>query len=147
MKLKFRTASLNDSVFLYEVRNHVLTRAASHQSHLIAFDDHSSWLKKILTSDKNTLYIFELDEQPVGTVRYDFMNTNCGKLSWTVAPQMHNKGLGKEMVKIASMQFSGTLIAEIKEDNYGSKKIAAYIGMQLSYKINNIEYWTNKQLP
>lgn len=121
-------ATENDAHRLYAWRNDSLTRANSHDSRPVDLSAHLLWLARTLADPYRTLLIAELDGVAVGTVRLDRTNGAC-ELSWTVAPELRERGIGTRMVCLAAAQLTESIRAEIKKTNTASTKIASAAGM------------------
>lgn len=130
--LVLRVAEARDAGILLAWRNDPETRAASHTSSVITWEDHIRWFDKAL-SDKNCqIFIAEENDIPVGTARAVFdVKSACWELSWTVAPQARGRGIAKKMVALLDGKFPGPIRAEVKKGNVASVKIAESIGMKL----------------
>lgn len=133
--MKLRPATTDDARRLFDWRNDPLTRAMSNNTDPVAWDRHVEWLSKRLARDhphrgsqreNPHLYIFELDGEPVGTVRLD-----GDEISYTVAPEHRQKGVAKTMLTEAFRQF-GPKRAEIKPENVASIKAARAAGHEVA---------------
>src|SRR3990167_5701995 len=135
-----RSATEKDAIFLFKLRNDEKTEAASHNTGDISWSEHLVWLKNTFKNKNRKLYIAEEDFIPVGQIRTDF---SCGvyELSWTVEPELRNKGIGKRMVAELAKKISGKMRAEIKSDNISSIRIAEYIGMRKYCENNRVLYY------
>ncbi len=127
MEFIFRKATNADLERLLEWRNDPLTRQNSKNSEPVSRKTHEAWLRFSLENQDRRLFIAEVSGKPVGTVRLD-RSADEWELSWTVAPATRGKGLGKEMVKEATKLVSGGMIAQVKEGNVASLRIAEYAG-------------------
>ena len=141
MNKKLRVAQLKDALLLLEWRNDSNTRQFSHTTEIINKEDHINWLSNVITNTNRELYIYEENNIPLGTVRADLLENGEFELSWTVAPSARGKGVAKKMVEILSKRINGTIVAEIKESNIASSKIAEHIGMKLTHIQNGIKYY------
>lgn len=127
-----RRARIEDAQLLLSWRNDPETRLQSKSTEEISVEDHIQWLTKILKNSQIKLYIAEVNQIPVGTVRSNRDRDGTLELSWTVAPIHRGKGLGKIMV----MQFVQKLhprqkfIARIRKGNISSENIAKALGLQ-----------------
>lgn len=128
-ELRLRPAVLADAELLLAWRNDAQTRAASHHSEPIALDAHLQWLRRSLATPERTLLIAMLGEEPAGTVRIDREGA-VSHLSWTVAPAMRGRGLGRRMVALAVQGIAGPLRAEVRAGNTASMRIAEAAGMR-----------------
>lgn len=129
-KLQLREATMADSQTLYSWRNDEQTRLASINTQVISRQQHEAWLSNSLKSNKRKIYIACLNNLDVATVRYD-LEDNTYWLSWTVAPEYRQQGIGTQVVAALCQQITGTIMARVRSDNLGSCKIAEANGMKL----------------
>lgn len=131
MQIKLRKATIDDGERLLAWRNDVETRQNSLNTKTVSREEHFHWLEGVLTDPHRDLYIAEVDGVPAGTLRID-RDAPCGsELSWTISPEMRGKGVGKALLIEARRMLDGTLVAQIKEDNQASVKIAEAAGFIL----------------
>lgn len=142
--LQLRPATFEDAGTLLEWRNNPLTREASHNTALVSADKHGQWLTEILTNGNRKLYVAEIDDALVGTVRVDSDHLGC-EFSWTVAPTMRGYGVGQAMVAQLAKNIVGPIRAEIKAGNSASVRIAEAAGMVFEREHNGVlHYHRNK---
>jgi RimJ/RimL family protein N-acetyltransferase len=123
-----RVATLDDVQSLFLWRNHPTTRAASHSTAKIPFDEHLNWLKRSLANSNRRLLIAERAGVPVGSVRADFAD-GVWELSWIVAPDERGVGIGKAMVAAVAQSIVDPVRAEVRTGNLASVHIALHAGM------------------
>src|SRR5688500_1184597 len=111
-----RQASLADCELLYRWRNDAETRAASHTTAEIPFDEHRKWLVQVLGDPTKTPYIAEHNGSTVGTVRAE-LRDGVHELSWTVAPESRGRRFGAAMVAMMAASIDGPIRAEVKAGN------------------------------
>ena len=91
------------------------------------------WFSKKLDSQNTVLYIFELDEIPVGQVRFDICNGEA-EIDYSIAPVHRGKGLGKKVLELAIKKIKETkshsLKAVVKASNSASLKVFQHLGFQ-----------------
>lgn len=141
--LSLRTVSMADAQLLLAWRNDPVTRNASRNDNQVGLDGHEAWLTRMLASADHVLRIAEADGAPVGVVRAD-RNNDGWELSWTVAPQARGRGFGSRMLACFVQSLDGRLLAVIRKDNAGSKKIAAAAGLKHTGEADDPQYehWT-----
>ena len=110
---------MNDAERLFGWRNDPLTRANSHETVPITWDQHVSWLLKSLDDPTRAIFIAEVEGDPVGTVRID-RETGCCELTWMVSPEHRRQGNGRRMVQQAAQLVDGPIRARIKVGNISS---------------------------
>ena len=139
-KLHLRPATMDDSELLLVWRNDPVVRQASHDQSKIELHSHQIWLRESLENPDRMIFVAELDDVPVGTVRSDFQNGTY-ELSWTVAPEAREQGLGKQMVDMLASQIEGPIRAEVRIGNVASVRIAEHVGMTLQIIEDGILYF------
>jgi RimJ/RimL family protein N-acetyltransferase len=138
--LRLRHATIEDAEMLLEWRNDPATREASHNTRLVPMSVHLSWLEKSLKNPNRKLYIALQDENPIGTVRIDYIN-GMHELSWTVAPSARGSRAGKRMVSAVATTIRGSIFAQIKCGNVASIHIAEAAGMKLLWERDGIMHY------
>lgn len=141
--IALRAATMDDAQRLFNWRTDAETVAAAINTSAISWDEHVTWLKARLADERTKLLIAELDGSPVGTVRFD-TRSEYTELSWTVAPEVRGKGVGKAMVALAASQWQGPLICRIKQRNSGSQRIASRAGFSL-YVDGPLQVWRKER--
>jgi UDP-2,4-diacetamido-2,4,6-trideoxy-beta-L-altropyranose hydrolase len=142
--LKMKKADYND---LYNYYNWVNDRDViknSFTKKFILFDDHKKWfLNQLKFSKKNYLYIFYLNQLPIGQVRLNCSNKIC-KIDYSVDKDFRGRGFALQMIKkIIKMRFFNCkkIIAEVKKKNIPSIKIFKKLGFKHSSKKNKIIFY------
>lgn len=135
---------MDDSVFLFELRNEESTRMMSNDTNLVQWGDHLMWLTDKLSRSDFKLYVALDDEKnKIGQFRID----QDGVVGISLSDKYKNKGHGWQIIKIASEKviniFPKELIAEIKIENIASEKSfkkAGYLYKE-SFIRNGQEYY------
>lgn len=120
--MELRKATIEDAKLLFDWRNDPETRQVSRDTSELVWDSHIGWLTRRLQCEDHGLYIAEVDGIPVGTVRIDH-----DEISYTVAPEQRQKGVGEAMLVEAKRAF-GRKVAEVKRENVASMKVAERAG-------------------
>lgn len=139
-ELFLRKAQIEDSRKIFDLRNHPKVRACSHNTNKIDLDTHQDWFKKTLSDNSRQILIAQQGDNFVGMIRLDLVGKDY-LLSWSIFPDSQGLGLGKRMLNLASKTIDGNLMAEIKQNNIASIKIAESIGMKLTKKKNDVLYY------
>ena len=134
---------MDDARTLLRWRNDPHTRAASHQVGEVTLLEHVQWLERTLASPTCKLYIAEVDGQPVGTMRADITD-GVTSLSWTVAPEVRRRSVGRQMVSMLAASISGPIRAEVKASNVASQRIAEAAGMTVERSENGALHYVRK---
>ena len=137
-----RIANIDDWKMLLAWRNDPETRTNSLDDRAISDDEHKKWLQQVLQNPNRRIYIVMENNEPVGSVRADFEPTeHYHELSWTVAPEMRGKGIGKRMVKLLAETIPGKVYARVKKENISSARIAVFAGLQLINEEEGIVFY------
>ncbi len=134
---RLRPARLDDAGLLFAWRVDPGTRAASHRTGALQFDDHLSWLRRSLADPNRQILVAERDGLPVATVRAE-LSGGVWELSWTVAPEQRGRGVGRAVVATLARRIRDPIMAEIKVNNIASRRIAEHAGMRLVHEENGI---------
>lgn len=98
----FRDAQKSDSATLLNWRNEPSTRSASFSSALVSASEHDAWFSEKLSSNLTDLWVVELDDQPVGQVRFDFEPSNDeATISISLAPECRGKRWSTAIIETA----------------------------------------------
>jgi len=145
--LTLRPATMADARALFDWRNDVLTRAASHDTQVLTWSGHLSWLTQTLANPSRRLLIAEEHGRAVGTLRVDQDPDGLAVLSWTVAPDARGTGVATRMVKQIADVLAATqaLRAEIKQDNPASAKVAVAAGLHLSRREGEVLHFLRER--
>jgi len=120
-----RKAKFDDWKILLDWRNDPISRANSFDQNEITEETHKSWFSKSLKNPERSIYILEDKEKnALGTIRCDLNQDNTKTLSWNINPSNRGQGYGSLILKIFMESNEGNFIAEIKEGNIASIKIA-----------------------
>ncbi|GAB3479949.1 GNAT family N-acetyltransferase [Marinomonas epiphytica] len=131
MSVTIRSATLDDAQILLEWRNDLITRKASHSEDIVSFESHMVWLQASLADHlRRRIWVAEWQGKPIGTCRADKQN-ELWSLSWTLAPSARGQGLAIPMIQAVMDKTPGVLLAQVKEENLASQKVAQKLGFQL----------------
>jgi RimJ/RimL family protein N-acetyltransferase len=137
MRIALRPATPDDTERLLAWRNDPVTRANSRRQHVLSWAE----LSHVPPGVTRETYIGECDSQPVGAVLLDYANHTC-ELSWTVAPDARNRGIGGALVEAAlAITRTPELIAVIKTGNEASRRIAQRLGFTRDETRDDLETW------
>ncbi len=137
MKIVLRTADFNDCDMLFSNRNDELTRKNSLDTAPIDFKSHQEWLVRCLHDPQRALFIFEVENEAVGTSRLDRF-PEYTQMSWSVFPAYRKRGYGVLLVRETLKHAKGLVRAEVKSENTASKKIAEKAGFVLQEEKNGL---------
>lgn len=139
--MNLRLATINDAELLLNWRNDELTRANSFNDKVISIEDHLEWFHKSLASHIREIYIAEINNIPIGTIRVDINDDNSKELSWIIAPSQRGYGYGTKILNTFVSTYPSVYIAQIKEKNTPSIKMVTSCGFTLlSDKSNTLRF-------
>ncbi len=123
--IKLRKASMDDGLFLFNVRNDPVSRANSMCSEELVFNEHVKWLEKKLDSENCTIFIAEYKNYKVGMIRVD-ISDEIGEISFAVHPEFRGMGLGTALIENFLSYFDvgniSVFVGIVKKDNKFSEK-------------------------
>lgn len=134
-----RQAGPEDSVNLYQWRNHPSIRVVSNNSAVIAWEDHCRWFDAVLRDAQRKLLIGMQEDLPIGVVRFDIQEDQA-EVSIYMIPDAHASGRGGELLASAeqwlAMHCPGvrTLHAQVLGGNIRSNRLF----MAAGYDVDNI---------
>lgn len=127
------------------------TRRQAIHPEPIPWESHVKWFSEKLSRKDAFLYLLELENQPVGQVRFDAA-TDAPQtyiISYSMAPEARGKGLGEVVLQKALRQFQlepegpVTLKALVKEGNKASFRIFENLSFTLAgtTELKGESYW------
>ncbi len=125
--LKFRKASLEDSIVYFNWANDPIVREQSYNSNLIDFTDHDKWFNSKLKDKSCVMLIFQNGENlNIGQIRIQIENNNEALIGVSISAEHRGKGYAREMLEIATDHFLNSnqgfkINAFIKKKNLDSK--------------------------
>ena len=134
-----REAKFEDWEILLEWRNDPISRMNSFDQNIIDEETHKDWLFKSLRFRSRKIYILEDSiNGPLGTIRCDTNPDNTKTLSWNINPKERGKGYGTLILEMFLEDSAGEFLAEIKDSNIASIKLAEKNGFT---KLSNQLYY------
>ncbi|HEX5375369.1 MAG TPA: GNAT family N-acetyltransferase [Solirubrobacterales bacterium] len=100
-EMTLRPASEADAGRLLEWRNDPDARAASRNIAEVGAAEHTAWLAAVLADPHRQLLIGELDDKPVGQVRFDRLGEDRYEISVALAPAVRGQGLSSSLIALA----------------------------------------------
>lgn len=138
MNLNIRKANLKDLQLYFDWANDELVRLNSFYSDEIKFENHVKWFESKINSPESLLFVFEIDNEPVGQVRFEIENSNS-IIGVSIDEKFRGKGLGVEMLKMSSNEYfklyDKPIYAYIRLDNQSSKNI--FLKAQFTYLVKD----------
>ncbi|WP_032912613.1 GNAT family N-acetyltransferase [Leptospira santarosai] len=135
-KFTLRKVEIKDLKIIFDWANDPLVRSNSFSTDPISFDEHKTWFQeKLLTCP--FWYIFELNSQPLGVIRFDKVNSNkIFLLNYLLKLDVRGKGFGKKIIEMGmheigkSIQESVKILGIVKNENIASRKTFLALGFQ-----------------
>ncbi len=135
--MELRKVEYTDWEYLLEWRNDSLTRKNCRDDNFVNESEHKAWLANAVKNSDLILLIAIENSIALGTIRGELDRENdTYKVSWTIAPEFRNKGLGKKMARLFIENYTRKIRVEIKTEDFFSVKIAQYLGMNFQKNIN-----------
>ena len=134
-KVRLRRVRAEDCERLWAWRNEELVRAMSLSSEPITWDTHRSWFSTKLADPRCLIFLgVNLEEQPVGQVRFDLDEHVSAEVSITVGEEWRGRGYGTALLaagmrKIATAGVA-VLHALIKPGNVASIGMFERVGFR-----------------
>jgi RimJ/RimL family protein N-acetyltransferase len=94
-----RTASENDVNTTFEWASNKIVRNYAIQKDEIIFDQHKKWFLNKIISDDCIYFIAEINNTPIGSIRFDINEKKEALLSFLLDPKFHGKGYGKKILQ------------------------------------------------
>lgn len=132
-KIILRRATASDECNVFEWRNAPETRRYAFNPDAMAWEGHVRWFRDLLARTDRHLLIGELDNRPIGVLRYDVVN-EVAEVSIYLVPGCGGQGLGTALLKEGNVWMARhlpqvtTLCAKILPDNIASRKSFAKAG-------------------
>ena len=128
MKTYLREVNKNDCKLLFQWANEESVRKNSFNSNEIKYEEHEKWLENKLNSANCYIYIFCLNNLPVGQIRLDIENT-IGVVSYSLDKDYRGQNLSVNMINLLENEVIQSniaierLIGYVKVSNIASQKI------------------------
>ncbi len=133
--IKVRLVNAFDENLLLSWSNDPDVRLNSFNKNKISAKSHNSWFKSLLSDTQKKCYIFELSNNPFGTVRFE-KKSNKVFLNYLISRNFRGMGLAKPMLTLSLRKIFkswGTvdIFAYTFPDNFVSKKSLEGSGFKL----------------
>ena len=95
-----RPATLADSRFIYNLAMDPSVREMSTRSEAFSWEAHQDWYAEKLTNGRNRIWIMEVEDIPVGQVRYG--RCECeedAEIAISISPAHRGKGYGADLLR------------------------------------------------
>lgn len=126
---KFREATIDDCLKIFEIANDDDVRESSFNSDKIRLDDHKNWFKNILNEDTVQFYVLEYGDDLIGQLRLEF-DEDYPVVSISLNKKYRGLGLSKVLLSKGIKLIDGKIIAYIKKDNVRSISFFKSMGFE-----------------
>jgi len=142
-ELHLRPAVLGDARLLHAWRNHPMVRAASATQDPITFESHERWIRAVLAHSSRWLFVGLVGRLPVGSIRFDRLDSGHLEVSLYLDPDLQGLGLGRHLLAagecaLLRLYSAGvTVEASVQPDNAASRRLfeaGGYHGGPLKYQ-------------
>lgn len=131
--MNIRKALISDAKLLFDWVNESNVRRNAINTNPIKWDDHLAWFQNKLHTENSFVLIAEINNQPIGQIRFDFEN-NKFLIDYSIAKNERGNGYGflivKEGINYMKKNISKvkTYIAWVKSENTASKRVFEKLG-------------------
>lgn len=136
LDIDLRVATPEDCDRVLAWANDPATRAASFRSAPIARADHERWFASSLENPGRSLFIAELEGEPVAVVRFDHSGPGSAELSLNIAPARRGQRLSVPVLLAAGRRARALglarLVARIRPANEASLRSFGGAGFRLT---------------
>jgi RimJ/RimL family protein N-acetyltransferase len=131
MNIQMRVVTLSDMGQILSWRNSEDCVKYSKSNSAISVSQHKDWFEaRILRNSGEPYFIFALDNQDIGTVRFDYVESNSKIFVTSIImnPDLYGRGYGSKILSLAINHALNDfphmeLTAEIHQQNIASRKI------------------------
>lgn len=129
-EIKFREASFEDAEILFDWVNEKEVRKNSLISKPVKWEDHLTWFKNKMENKNSRIFIFFIEQEPMGQVRLNF-DGDYWNIAFSVDPAYRGLGYGKLIIKkIVDLVEFKRFRAIVKKNNIGSLKVFKRLGFE-----------------
>ena len=138
-KVYLRIVKEEDIDLLFSWANDPEVRKNAFHTESIPYEAHQKWFAKLLQDNTRLQYIFMVDDEPAGQIRFSLAEDKA-VIDYSIAPKMRGRGYGKIMLNLAHEEICKnhpsirTLIGQVKSGNQASEKCFAACGYEESFK-------------
>ena len=118
--LKVRAGRDSDCSLLLRWANEIETRASAISTGSITASQHLKWCRG-LRERGSRLFIFEINETPVGQARFEKTGSEVWELDFSVDPAFRGFGLGSRLLRLTMGLVDGPVEARVKAWNLRSQ--------------------------
>ena len=124
--MRIRKARLSDCKLYWKWANDPIVRANAFEARPIPWQTHIAWFKEKLEDHNSTLLLMEIENEPIGQVRFDH-TTDGYFIDFSISSTHRNRGLGLVLLSNGINHLKNsqqiTFWGEVKKSNRASKAI------------------------
>ena len=124
--MRIRKACLSDCKLYWKWANDPIVRANAFEARPIPWQTHIAWFKEKLEDHNATLLLMEIENEPIGQVRFDH-TTDGYFIDFSISSTHRNRGLGLVLLSSGINHLKNsqqiTFWGEVKKSNRASKAI------------------------
>ena len=124
--MRIRKARLSDCKLYWKWANDPIVRANAFEARPIPWQTHIAWFKEKLEDHNATLLLMEIENEPIGQVRFDH-TTDGYFIDFSISSTHRNRGLGLVLLSSGINHLKNsqqiTFWGEVKKSNRASKAI------------------------
>jgi UDP-2,4-diacetamido-2,4,6-trideoxy-beta-L-altropyranose hydrolase len=134
--ISIRLAEERDSENIFHWRNADETRQYIYNQEIIPWESHLVWFQSIIINPDRQLLIGEIDQKPIGVIRYDFDKKDA-LISIYLIPGLSNNGMGTALIHSGNQWIKThhpkikRVLAEVFPSNQGSRKAFENVGFRI----------------
>ena len=145
--IRVRLAKNEDSNEIFEWRNDPVTREMFINSDIVKINEHREWFESTQVNKNRCLFMcIDKNENKIGIVRFDLEDYEA-TISINLNPNKRKLGLAKFCLKYSIIELRNlfseirVLKAEIKDNNFASRKTFVGIGFKYEFQKDNMCYY------
>ena len=141
-----RKATVDDMELLYRLKNDETTRNNAFNTQEITPDEHKRWFSNKLNSDDTVIYIYCIDELPIGQIRVDVFENNRGLISYSIDTTHRKRGHGTNVLQLLETVIKNdfpslnTLVGKVLKQNTASQKTFLKLNYRCTERDDHFEY-------
>lgn len=144
-QVNVRRAHEEDSLRIWEIRNHPDIRKVSNNTGKIEFENHDNWFqKKYFYENNNFCFIADYGGEIVGYCRFDHKKEqDVYIVSIAIDPGHHGKRFGGYLLAgaIAQAAITKNIIAQVFKENIISAKLFLRNGFEIYKEDENVVFY------
>lgn len=143
-----RFASIEDIDVTFRWVNNPEVRSFSYSRELVTFEAHKKWFSSKIEDENCVYYILELQNEKIGSIRFDIDNDENAKISYLIDPTFFGQGFGKKILEkgVEKIKHSGKDIFKVygyvQSENIASIRIFESLNFKKEYlNDNELYFW------